>query len=187
MPPARKPDQSAPRTVSPTGVGYEGPTEGRDPRAQAGDALTTPNGVRIPDSDHSLKGGPARAGPAAGLPPAGEDSNTTNEVNRAAGNESPTSSSPTSRSTSSARCEALCFAHPLDLEAEGDVVDHAPVGEEAEVLEDHRRGVAPERAELSGSQPVTSRPSISTPSQTSARSVGSACGQASTCRSPRGP
>jgi catalase len=58
MPPPRKPDQSAPRTVSPTGVGYDGPKEGRDPREQAGDALTTPNGVRIPDSDHSLKAGP---------------------------------------------------------------------------------------------------------------------------------
>src|SRR5690349_3084248 len=58
MPPARQPDQSAPRTVSPTGVAYEGPKDGRDPRAQAGDVLTTPNGVRIPDSDHSLKAGP---------------------------------------------------------------------------------------------------------------------------------
>src|SRR4051812_7765778 len=58
MPSARQPDQKAPTTVSPTGVGYEGPKEGRDPRAQAGDALTTPNGVRIPDSDHSLKAGP---------------------------------------------------------------------------------------------------------------------------------
>ena len=58
MPSARRPDQSAPTTVSPTGVGYEGPKEGRDPRAQAGDKLTTPNGVRIDDSDHSLKAGP---------------------------------------------------------------------------------------------------------------------------------
>src|SRR4051794_20416756 len=58
MPLARRPDQSAPTTVSPTGVGYEGPKEGRDPRAQAGDKLTTPNGVRIDDSDHSLKAGP---------------------------------------------------------------------------------------------------------------------------------
>jgi catalase len=58
MPPARQSDQSAPRTVSPTGVGYEGPKDGRDPRGQAGDTLTTPNGVRIPDSDHSLKAGP---------------------------------------------------------------------------------------------------------------------------------
>ena len=35
MPPARKPDQAAPRTVSPTGVGYDGPgragTPGRRP------------------------------------------------------------------------------------------------------------------------------------------------------------
>jgi catalase len=58
MPPARQPDQKAPRTVSPTGVGYDGPKKGRDPREQAGDQLTTPNGVRIPDSDHSLKAGP---------------------------------------------------------------------------------------------------------------------------------
>src|SRR4029453_13894439 len=49
MPPARKPDQSAPTTVSPTGVGYGGPKDGRDPRAQAGDRLTTPNGGRTPD------------------------------------------------------------------------------------------------------------------------------------------
>ena len=56
--PARQPDQKAPRTVSPTGVGYDGPKQGRDPREQAGDTLTTPNGVRIPDSDHSLKAGP---------------------------------------------------------------------------------------------------------------------------------
>ena len=54
MPPARQPDQSAPTTVSPTGVGYEGSKDGRDPRGQATDKLTTPNGVRIPDSDHSL-------------------------------------------------------------------------------------------------------------------------------------
>jgi catalase len=58
MPPARQPNQSAPETVSPTGVGHAGPEDGRDPRGQAGDALTTPNGVRIPDSDHSLKAGP---------------------------------------------------------------------------------------------------------------------------------
>ncbi|MCW2618606.1 MAG: katE [Modestobacter sp.] len=61
MPPQRKPDQSAPRTVSPTGVPYEGPKEGRDPRAQAGDFLTTAQGVRLPDTDHSLKAG--RRGP----------------------------------------------------------------------------------------------------------------------------
>jgi catalase len=61
MPPARQPDQSAPRTVSPTGVAYEGPKEGRDPRAQAGEFLTSAQGVRLPDTDHSLKAG--RRGP----------------------------------------------------------------------------------------------------------------------------
>jgi len=49
----RRPDQSAPATVSPTGVGYEGPEQGRDRRAQAGDILTTAQGVWIPDTDHS--------------------------------------------------------------------------------------------------------------------------------------
>src|SRR4051794_18001054 len=58
MPPARRPYQKAPRTVSPTGVPYEGPKEGRDPRAQGPDALTSTQGVRIPDNDHSLKAGP---------------------------------------------------------------------------------------------------------------------------------
>src|SRR4029453_1835327 len=58
MPPSRQPDQSAPPTTSPTGVGFDGPKDGRDPRSQAGDKLTSPNGVRIPDSDHSLKAGP---------------------------------------------------------------------------------------------------------------------------------
>lgn len=53
----RKPDQSAPSTVSPTGVRYEGPKEGRDPRAQGGERLTSPQGVRIADTDHSLKAG----------------------------------------------------------------------------------------------------------------------------------
>ena len=43
---------------------------------------------------------------------------------------------------------ALLFAHAADLEAERDVVDHAPVGEEAEVLEDHRHRVAPELPQL---------------------------------------
>src|SRR4051794_2407263 len=58
MPPARRPYQKAPRTVSPTGVPYEGPKEGRDPRAQGTDALTSTQGVRLPDNDHSLKAGP---------------------------------------------------------------------------------------------------------------------------------
>jgi catalase len=61
VPPQREPDQSAPTTVSPTGVAYEGPKQGRDPRAQAGDFLTSAQGVRIPDTDHSLKAG--RRGP----------------------------------------------------------------------------------------------------------------------------
>src|SRR4051794_18932778 len=56
MPPARKPDQSAPAPVSPTGV--EVPLPDRDPRAQAGDVVTSQQGVRIPDTDHSLKAGP---------------------------------------------------------------------------------------------------------------------------------
>jgi catalase len=61
MPPARTPDQSAPKTVSATGVGYDGPQDGRDPRGQAGEFLTSPMGVRLPDTDHSLKAG--RRGP----------------------------------------------------------------------------------------------------------------------------
>ena len=61
MAPKRQPDQSAPKTVSPTGVTYEGPKEGRDPRAQAGEFLTSAQGVRLPDTDHSLKAG--RRGP----------------------------------------------------------------------------------------------------------------------------
>ena len=31
---------------------------GQDPRAQAGEFLTTAQGVRLPDTDHSLKAGP---------------------------------------------------------------------------------------------------------------------------------
>jgi len=61
MTPQRQPDQSTPAPVSPTGVVFDGPTQGRDPRAQAGEFLTTPNGVRLPDTDHSLKAG--RRGP----------------------------------------------------------------------------------------------------------------------------
>jgi catalase len=58
MPPAPKPDQSAPAAVSATGVEVPIPDGTRDPRAQAGDTLTSPQGVRIPDTDHSLKAGP---------------------------------------------------------------------------------------------------------------------------------
>ncbi len=55
MSPARKPDQSAPRAASPTGVS---PTEpAQEPRAQAGEFLTTSQGLRLPDTDHSLKAG----------------------------------------------------------------------------------------------------------------------------------
>src|SRR5918994_1003090 len=46
--------------------------------------------------------------------------------------------------------EPLRLREALDLQAEGDVLDDAPVGEEPEVLEDHRDGVAPQFAELAG-------------------------------------
>ena len=39
--------------------------------------------------------------------------------------------------------EPLGLRHPADLEPERDVVDHAPVREEPEVLKDHRDRVAP--------------------------------------------
>jgi len=58
VPPAPKPDQSSPANVSATGVEVPDAGDARDPRAQSGDALTTPQGVRIPDTDHSLKAGP---------------------------------------------------------------------------------------------------------------------------------
>src|SRR5699024_8281578 len=49
-----KPEQQAPRPVSPTGV-----ETGTDPdgRAQSGSALTTAQGLRLSDTDHSLKAG----------------------------------------------------------------------------------------------------------------------------------
>ncbi|MFF4324451.1 catalase [Streptomyces sp. NPDC001568] len=50
-----KADQSGPETVSPTGQ----PTGAEQARmAQSGAFLTTAQGVRLPDSDHSLKAGP---------------------------------------------------------------------------------------------------------------------------------
>jgi catalase len=61
MPPVRKADQSAPAQVSASGVPFEAAEGDRDPRAQGGDHLTSPNGVRIPDTDHALKAG--RRGP----------------------------------------------------------------------------------------------------------------------------
>jgi catalase len=56
MPPPRKPDQSAPLPTSPTGVA-RGAVTPDDDRAQAGEFLTTAQGLRLPDTDHSLKAG----------------------------------------------------------------------------------------------------------------------------------
>ncbi|MEU9044262.1 MULTISPECIES: catalase [unclassified Kitasatospora] len=50
-----KPDQSAPAGLSATG---RGTGASADLRAQNGGYLTTAQGVRLPDSDHSLKAGP---------------------------------------------------------------------------------------------------------------------------------
>ncbi|MEE6288372.1 catalase [Georgenia sp. MJ173] len=50
-----KPDQRAPRPSSPTGKDDPGAP---DARAQAGAYLTTAQGLRLPDTDHSLKAGP---------------------------------------------------------------------------------------------------------------------------------
>jgi catalase len=61
MPPKRQKDQAAPKPASPTGVA-EQVVDGREnARAQAGEYLTTAQGVRLPDTDHSLKAG--RRGP----------------------------------------------------------------------------------------------------------------------------
>ena len=56
MPPRRKPDQSSPKRVSPTG-NANGEAAEFDPRAQSGKYLTTAQGVRLPGTDHSLKAG----------------------------------------------------------------------------------------------------------------------------------
>lgn len=56
MPASRKRDQAAPAAVSPTGAS-KGTAEQDDPRAQSGRHLTTAQGVRLPDTDHSLKAG----------------------------------------------------------------------------------------------------------------------------------
>jgi len=53
MPPKRQQDQAAPKQTGPTGR-----PESPDGRAQAGEYLTTAQGVRLPDTDHSLKAGP---------------------------------------------------------------------------------------------------------------------------------
>jgi catalase len=57
MPPRRKPDQSAPKRTSPTGSAERVIALG-DTRAQAGEYLTSAQGLRLPDTDHSLKAGP---------------------------------------------------------------------------------------------------------------------------------
>ena len=56
MPTPRKPDQSAPAAVSPTGA-TNGQRPDADPRAQSGQYLTTAHGLRLPDTDHSLTAG----------------------------------------------------------------------------------------------------------------------------------
>ena len=67
------------------------------------------------------------------------------------GTGSPTSSSPTRSSTSAARASRSCLRHALDLEPERHVVDDPAVREQAEVLEDHRDGVAAQLAQLPAS------------------------------------
>src|SRR6202048_1090779 len=56
MPPRRKPDQSAPKPSGPTG-NTNGEVADFDQHAQSGKYLTTAQGVRLPDTDHSLKAG----------------------------------------------------------------------------------------------------------------------------------
>ena len=56
MPPRRQPDQTAPKPASPTGS-IDGEAVGFDSRAQSGKYLTTAQGLRLPDTDHSLKAG----------------------------------------------------------------------------------------------------------------------------------
>ncbi|MGI8536642.1 MAG: catalase [Mycobacteriales bacterium] len=53
----RRSDQSGPERFSPTGIGEPGSSSGPDPRSQGGDVLTTAVGVRLSDTDHSLKAG----------------------------------------------------------------------------------------------------------------------------------
>ncbi len=58
-PPAPKPDQSVPEAVSPTGTPTGAPETSR---SQAGPYLTTSQGVRLPETDHSLTAGPRGPG-----------------------------------------------------------------------------------------------------------------------------
>ncbi len=53
----RKPDQSGPAPVTAAGVSLDGENPNGEVRAQAGEFLTTAQGVRMPDTDHSLKAG----------------------------------------------------------------------------------------------------------------------------------
>jgi catalase len=57
MPPKRQRDQAAPKPASPTGKAELAGGIGEDSRAQAGSYLTTAQGLRLPDTDHSLKAG----------------------------------------------------------------------------------------------------------------------------------
>ncbi|HVT64334.1 MAG TPA: catalase [Mycobacteriales bacterium] len=57
MPQKRHPSQAAPASASATGKVTNAPRTGDDPRAQGGEFLTTMEGVRLPDTDHSLKAG----------------------------------------------------------------------------------------------------------------------------------
>ena len=57
----RKPDQASPKSSTPTGVEVDEQASGLDAYSQAGDFLTTAHGLRLPDTDHSLKAG--RRGP----------------------------------------------------------------------------------------------------------------------------
>ncbi|MCW2724189.1 MAG: katE [Frankiales bacterium] len=57
MPTARKPDQSAPKSASPAGVPAREAVPRGEEGAQAGEFLTTTQGLRLPETDHSLKAG----------------------------------------------------------------------------------------------------------------------------------
>ena len=72
MPPRRQPDQSAPKPASPTGD-TNGEATDFDARAQSGTHLTTAQGLRIPDTDHSLKAGERGPSLLEDFSSAGED------------------------------------------------------------------------------------------------------------------
>jgi catalase len=56
MPPRHRGDRTAPRRTSATGS-TNGKAADVDPRVQSGKYLTTAQGLRLPDTDHSLKAG----------------------------------------------------------------------------------------------------------------------------------